>query len=115
MTVVERIRSLAKKQGRSLSYLCKQMNVARVYFIDVEKNGRDIPMDKLETIANILNVSVDYLLGKEDAISNVEYIPGKDNRVTVVGRDGTVIQEELPDDKIELIKLIISQHQKEKK
>ena len=67
MTTVERIKQLAIEQGRSLTYLCRQLGFAsRSYFNDIEKNHREIPQDKLEILAEIFDVTVDYLLGKED-------------------------------------------------
>ena len=67
MTTVARIKQLANEQGRSISYLCKQLGfTSRTYFNDIEKNHREIPLDKLEIIARILGVTVDYLLGKEE-------------------------------------------------
>lgn len=67
MTTVQRIKLLAKQQGRSIAYICKQLGFnSRTYFNDIEKSGREIPTDKLVIIANMLNTSVDYLLGKTD-------------------------------------------------
>ena len=69
MSQVQRIKQLAKQQGRSLTYICKQLGYSsRTYFNDIEKNNKEIPVDKLEIIATILNTSVDYLLGKTDEI-----------------------------------------------
>lgn len=67
MTTVERIKYLAKQQGRSITFICKQLGYSsRTYLNDIEKNKKEIPTDKLETIADILNTSVDYLLGKTE-------------------------------------------------
>lgn len=67
MTTVNRIKQIAKEQGRSLTYLCKQLGfTSRTYFNDVEKNNREIPIEKLTQIADLLGVTVDYLLGKTD-------------------------------------------------
>lgn len=63
MTTIERIRMVSKEKGISLSFLCTKMNVARVYFNDIEKYKRDIPDDKLRIIAETLDVSLDYLKG----------------------------------------------------
>lgn len=65
-TTVERIKKLCKEKKRSLAYLCAEMNVARVYFNDVIKSGRQIPDDKLEIIAKELDTTVAYLKGETD-------------------------------------------------
>ena len=60
MSTVERIKKLAKQQGRSLSYLCRELGFSsRTYFTDVERNNRTIPEDKLKILADILGVSVE--------------------------------------------------------
>lgn len=67
--LVSRIRTISKEKGISMSFLCSKMGVARVYFNDVEKQNRTIPHDKLEIIADILNVSVDYILGNGEQLT----------------------------------------------
>ena len=63
----QRIRDLAKEQGRSLKYLCDQIGVkSRTYFQDIEKQQRKIPADKLDILAATLNTTVDYLVGNTD-------------------------------------------------
>lgn len=62
----DRIRALAKEKGLSLSFICSKLGVAHVYFIDIDKSGRDIPDDKLSVIADLLNTTPEYLKGKTD-------------------------------------------------
>ena len=63
----QRIRNLAKEQGRSLTYLCEKLGFkGRTYFTDIENSHRDIPTDKLIIIADLLNTTIDYLLGNTD-------------------------------------------------
>ncbi len=66
MTTVTRIKQRAKELERSLSYICGKLGVARVYFIDIEKSGREIPDDKLIVIADILETTPEYLRGETD-------------------------------------------------
>ena len=66
MGTIDKIREVTKEKGWSMSYLCEQMGVARVFFNDIKKSSRPIPSDRLNQIAAILDVSVDYLLGKTD-------------------------------------------------
>ena len=70
MSIINRIREMSKQKGISLSFLCKQMNVNRVYFIDCEKTGRTIPDDKLSIIATTLNTSVEFLKGETEQKEN---------------------------------------------
>ena len=67
MSTISRIKELAKEQGRSMSYLCRVLGYkSRTYFNDLEKQGRSLPADKLEILADIFGVSVDYLLEKTE-------------------------------------------------
>ena len=62
----DRIRTLSKEKGISLSFICRKLEVAPVYFIDIDKSGRDIPDDKLSIIADILDTTPEYLRGETD-------------------------------------------------
>lgn len=63
---VEKVRSLAKERGISLSFICKKIGVAAPYFLDIEKSKREIPDDKLEQIAEVLFTTAEYLRGETD-------------------------------------------------
>lgn len=71
----DRIRARAKECGRSLSYLCRVLGVAPVYFIDIEKQNRTIPRDKLDIIATELNTTAEYLAHETDDPSPKEKDP----------------------------------------
>ena len=66
MVNLEKIRSLSKAKGLSLSFICSQIGVARVYFIDVERYNRVIPEERLEKIADLLGTTVEYLTDQTD-------------------------------------------------
>lgn len=66
MVNIDKIKTLAKEKGKSLAFLCKKMGVARVYFNDIEKHGREISLDKLEIIARELDTTVEYLRDETD-------------------------------------------------
>ncbi len=62
----DRIRELAKRSDLPLAFLCRRIGVAKVYFNDIDKSGRDIPDNKLSVIADILNTTPEYLKGETD-------------------------------------------------
>lgn len=66
MDCVKRIRLRAKQKRRSLTYLCEKIGVTKVYFNDIEKDGREIPFERLEIIAQELDTTPEYLLGETD-------------------------------------------------
>jgi len=63
----DRIKMLAKKQGKSVKYVCDLINRERYYLNDVAKSkGQGISDEDLKTIAIDLNTSVEYLKGETD-------------------------------------------------
>lgn len=66
MVNYDRIKSEAKKQGITLSFLCKKIGMYATYISDLRNKGLDIPQDRLEDIARILNCSVHYLKNETD-------------------------------------------------
>lgn len=63
---INRIKSAAAEKGVTLSYLCDQLGVSGSYFADVRRGKNTLPAKRIEKIADILDVSTDYLLGKTD-------------------------------------------------
>lgn len=66
MVTIDRTRELAKERGISLTFICKQLGLNNVYFIDREKAGREIPDSKLAVIAEVLFTTPEYLRGETE-------------------------------------------------
>lgn len=64
MVNLDKIKSLAKAKGWSLSYLCKQLGLASSYFTDVRNGKNSISDTRLEVIAELLDTTAEYLKGK---------------------------------------------------
>ena len=63
----ERIKKVAKEQGKSVAYICKLIDRPRYYLNDVAKApGQGISDEDLRAIAIDLNTSVEYLRGETD-------------------------------------------------
>ena len=99
MGTIDKIREVTKEKGWSMSYLCEQMGVARVFFNDIKKSNRPIPTDRLNQIATILDVSVDYLLGKTD----IKKVPVESDK-----GDRSAMEQEF----IELLRLMTPEQKK---
>ena len=65
MTVFERIKTLAKRRSITLKQVTSDLGFSENYFYSL-KAGKKPAADKLVAIADYFNVSVDYLLGRED-------------------------------------------------
>jgi len=65
MTIFERIKELADKQGKSLQKVSEELGFSSNYLYQLK---RQTPAaDKLALIADYFNVSVDYLLGRDES------------------------------------------------
>lgn len=63
----DRIKQLAKKQGKTVTYICKLIDRPKYYLNDVAKAAdREIPEKDLQTIAINLETTVAYLRGETD-------------------------------------------------
>ena len=62
----DRIKLLRKQQGLTQTELGKKIGISQTAVISYEKNVNVPPVDRLSKMADIFDVSVDYMLGKTD-------------------------------------------------
>lgn len=67
MTIFERIKKLANKQGKSLQKVSEDLGLSTNYLYRLKT--QQPTAEKLELIADYFHVSVDYLLGREEDVS----------------------------------------------
>ena len=65
MTVFERIKFLAKKHSKTMKQVTIDLGYSENYFYSL-KSGKQPSAEKLQEIADYFNVSIDYLLGREE-------------------------------------------------
>lgn len=65
MTVFDRIKLLAKERGKSLNQIEEELGLPKNVLYRM-KTSDNPTKDRLETLANYFDVSVDYLLGRTD-------------------------------------------------
>lgn len=70
MTTFERIKELAKKQGKSLNKVEEDLGYGKNVLYRLKNTNPSA--DRLEEIADYFDVSVDYLLGREENPSLAE-------------------------------------------
>jgi transcriptional regulator with XRE-family HTH domain len=63
---IDKIKSLAKEKGVSITFLCQAIGQGAYYFNDVKKRNGTIPDDRMEKICDILGTTVDYLTDKTE-------------------------------------------------
>lgn len=93
MTTFERIKELAKKQGKSLNKVEEELGWSRntLYALKINKPSSE----RLETLADYFGVSVDYLLGRTDNPQNAETKDEYDDLVMMFRKN----EMEIPEDK----------------
>lgn len=66
LTTSARIKALCKEKGIAIKKLLEDADINRNFIYALEKSGQIPSADKLERIADFLDCSVDYLLGRTD-------------------------------------------------
>ena len=64
--IAERIKIKCKEQGTSVTLLLATCSISKSFIYDLERRDKSPSADKLTQIANYLDCSVDYLLGRTD-------------------------------------------------
>ncbi|HGF8200421.1 MULTISPECIES: helix-turn-helix domain-containing protein [Enterococcus] len=91
MTVFERIKFLAKKHSKTMKQVTIDLGYSENYFYSL-KSGKQPSAEKLQEIADYFNVSVDYLLGREEKETPKHVDLSEDD--TVFSFDGKEISKE---------------------
>lgn len=71
-TLGGKLRALREESGRTQREMAELLSVNRVSYTQYENDKRTPPPDTLKKIADIFNVSVDYLLGGNPPILSAE-------------------------------------------
>lgn len=91
MTVFERIKFLAKKHSKTMKQVTIDLGYSENYFYSL-KSGKQPSAEKLQEIADYFDVSVDYLLGREERETPKFVDLSEDD--TVFSFDGKAISKE---------------------
>lgn len=84
ITMGEKIKELRIQKGYSQEQLAEKVGYkTRGAIAKIEKGVRDFPLDKLELIAKILNVTPEYLIGWEDPQPQPKEMPASLKRLIV--------------------------------
>ncbi|MED0662230.1 helix-turn-helix transcriptional regulator [Geobacillus thermodenitrificans] len=89
MSFPQRLRMLRKAKGLTQEELGRRVNVTKVSISGYENGNRTPDMDTLKALADVLDVSVDYLLGRNNIQSDDTNLP------SLTEKDERDIQKEL--------------------
>lgn len=70
---MNRLKLLRLENNKSQSQLAKDFHVSLQTISNYENEKRDIPTDVIIKLSNYFNVSIDYLLGKSDIRSSINF------------------------------------------
>jgi len=65
MVDYERLTEASKRRGVTWAFLSQSLGMSRYYLNTSKSRGADIPEPKLQRLAALLNVSVEYLKGED--------------------------------------------------
>ena len=95
MTIFERIQELAKKKDKNLKEISLELGYSKNYLYTLKT--KEPAADKLRVLADYFNVTVDYLLGREEKTSLAE-------KEGVFAFDG----EPVTDEEVEFLKSVLA-------
>lgn len=100
MTTFERIKEISKRKGMSLQTLAEKAGLGEN---SIYKWKTSTPKtDALVKVAEVLDVSIDYLLGQENRTSSIKSVDIADDDVIM-----TFEGKEIPPEDIELMKRLL--------
>lgn len=102
------IRQLRIDLGCTQTEIADKLGVSQQAYANYETKKRQPDQETLVKLADIFNVSVDYLLGREEKAAPQEE-QQKPNTIKILGRDGSCVERQLTDDQIDLMKRMIEQ------
>lgn len=109
MCTLDRISILLKQRGQTQKDLTDFLGLTKNTFTNWKSGNNESYKKYISQIAEFLNVSTDYLLGKTEHPESLgDSIPEK-NTIKIAGRDGSYLERRLTDDQLDLIKKMIDQ------
>lgn len=109
MTIGERIKAARESANLTQEELGSKCGTTKqtIYKYEIGK-VTNIPLDRLEKIAEAVGVSAAYLMGWNDEQGNAQ-LNNRKNVVRIAGRDGSFIEKNLSDKQVAALKALIDQ------
>lgn len=79
MTIFERIQELSRKHGKTLQKVANDLGFGDNYLYTLKKQKPKA--DNLEKLADYFNVSVDYLLGRDEIVTSMKFSDDLENSI----------------------------------
>ena len=106
MNTFDRIELLRKEQKKTQVDLTNFLGIPKAHYTDWKSDRTQSYRKHLSKIADYFGVSVDYLLGKEEQPATPSRTA---HSITLRGRDGSIVESDLTDEQVELVKRMIEQ------
>lgn len=103
---MKKLKELRKSKNMTMEELANKVGVQKSS-ISLYENGKINPsLEVIKNIANIFNVSINYLLDDDLSTFSFKEEPPKENTITVVGRGGKVEEVQFTDEEISAFKTL---------
>ncbi|MGX5377488.1 helix-turn-helix domain-containing protein [Ligilactobacillus sp. LYQ135] len=86
MTIFDRIKKLAKEHSKTLRQVTDDLELSQNYIYNLKQSGKQPNATTLEKFADYFQVSVDYLLGREDKEPDTDIERILDNAMSYDGK-----------------------------
>lgn len=107
----DRLTSLRENRGWSKTYVAKAVGLSSMQtYANYEYGRREPDFEMVNKLANLFNVSADYLLGHNQSDSSTKDVDLKKDPVVLSYGGKPVSKEDM-----DIIKAILERHQKDKK
>lgn len=105
-----RIKEIREAQGKKQKELAVALGIAPNTLSQYENGKREPDLETIKKMSDILNVSIDSLLGKSEETPTPVSESGQHiNIVKIAGRDGSYKEKRLTDEQIKALQTIIDQ------
>ena len=105
---IDKIKSLAKKQGLKLKFLCSQVGMTESYFSDVKNGKNTISDERLQIIADLLHTTPAYLKDETQTIEKPSLEEGPEWNV-LLRRKNKRKTYLIPEEKLDLVEPLLEE------
>ncbi len=105
LKIGDRIRNLRRSKKLTQKNFAKILNVAESTVASWESGYRNPDMESLLNISNCMEVSIDWLVGKEEKNVSIK-VPESGNAITIIGRNGMFKTYFIDDKKVKALEAL---------
>ena len=102
-----RLKTLRNEKGYNQTYVAKQLGITQQAYANYERGARQPDNETLVKLADLFNVSVDYILGRTDDITPKPDSAELENDVIIYNRNGKIVKRKMSKEKMDMLASMI--------